>query len=118
MPHKTGPNTYLGYESPNTSGWPSEIREEVKKVYGAYRVKHPGENPRVKSRGARIAWSQARKKYPNQYRNHRKLMIEVKKEMKEHPWIGENAAKKLVANHHGKKKFSEIDINAARMEIV
>lgn len=118
MPHKNGPNTYKGYESPNTNGWPKEIRTEVKEVYGAYREKHPGENPRTKARGSRIAWSQARKKYPKLYRQHRKLQYEVKKEQKEHPWLRKNEAKRIVAEHHGKKKFSDVDINAARLEMI
>lgn len=116
MPNLTGPNTYKGYKSPDTHGWPKPIREEVKKVYGAYREKHPGEDHAIKARGARIAWSQARKKYPQLYRNHRKLMIEVKKEKKEHRWLKQKEAEQIVADHHHKKKFNDVDIDIARSE--
>jgi hypothetical protein len=71
MPDKRGPDTYKGFESPNTDGWPEPIRQEVKHVYGSYRVKHPQESQKVKSRGAQIAWTAARKKYPKEYREHR-----------------------------------------------
>ncbi len=70
MPFKRGRGTYKGYESPNTHGWPKPIREEVRKVYGAWRQKNPGEDPEIKARGSRIAWSAAEKKYPVLYAKH------------------------------------------------
>jgi hypothetical protein len=111
MPHKTGPGTYKGYESPNTSGWPEEIRNEVRKVYGAWRVKNPGENPSTKARGARIAWSIAKKKYPKLFRQHKKdarrLAIETKKELKEHPWAGKKLAGRIGQDHISEGKTSD-----------
>ena len=103
MPHRTGPGTYNGYQSPNTSGWPKEIRDEVRHVYGAYRVKNPGESHAIKGRGARIAWAAARRKYPKLYSRHvrdqRRLAFETKKELKEHPWAGQKTATRIAADH-------------------
>jgi len=95
MPHKKGRGTYKGYESPNTHGWPELIREEVRKVYGAWREKNPGEDPKIKARGARIAWSTARKKYPKLYAQH----IGSIKEGKEHPWAGKKTAERIASDH-------------------
>jgi hypothetical protein len=130
MPHKTGRGTYKGYESPNTEGWPEQIRDEVRRVYGSWRAKHPGENPKIKARGARIAWYVAKRKYPKLYHQHvkdnRHLKIETKKEMKEHPWAGPRTARRIASDHiykeSGKKHSGKtrrirdgIDINAERM---
>lgn len=138
MPHKTGRGTYKGYESPNTEGWPEPIRNEVRRVYGAWREKHPGENPSTKSRGARIAWFTAKRKYPSLYSQHmtrkRQLACETRKELKEHPWAGKKTAGRIAGDHikehssslHGcvpleKKKGKRreyefgIDINSERM---
>lgn len=104
MPHKTGHGTYKGYESPETTGWPKEIRDHVRKVYGAWREKHPGEDPAIKSRGARIAWASAKRKYPDLYSRHEKLIFETKKEMKEHPWAGEKTAERIAEDHLKKAK--------------
>ena len=95
MPYKTGTGTYKGYESPNTHGWPDPIREEVRKVYGAYREKHPGEDHTIKSRGTRIAWSAARKKYPKLYSQH----IGGQKEHKEHPWTSKKTSERIASDH-------------------
>jgi len=103
MPNRRGPHTYKGYMSPDTEGWPKEIREEVRKVYGAYRSKHPGESHETKSRGARIAWSAAKRKYPKLYASHnrdqRQLAFETRREMKEHPWAGKKIAGHLASDH-------------------
>jgi hypothetical protein len=103
MPHRTGPGTYKGYESPITSGWPEEIKTEVRKVYGAWRSKNPGESHATKARGARIAWSAARRKFPDLYRQHvkdsRRLAFETKQELKEHPWAGRKTAARIAADH-------------------
>jgi hypothetical protein len=123
MPHKTGPGTYKGYESPNTSGWPEEIRDEVRRVYGAWRVKNPGENPSTKARGARIAWFTAKRKYPKLFRQHKKdarrLAIETKKELKEHPWAGKKTAGRIAEDHILKEKTqyrgSHLGKNPAKM---
>lgn len=95
MPYKAGRNTYKGYESPNTHGWPQPIREEVRKVYGAWREKNPGEDPKIKSRGARIAWSAARRKYPKLFAQHAGAI----KEKKEHPWASSKTAAKIARDH-------------------
>lgn len=124
MPNLIGKGTYKGYQSPETAGWPEPIREEVKRVYGAYRKKHPGEDQTTKSRGARIAWSTARKKYPQLYSDHKKqsrmIASGTKKEMKEHPWAGRKTATRIASDHIRetlpKKKKHDFDINAARME--
>lgn len=100
MPEKRGPNTYKGYESPNTSGWPEEIRTEVRHVYGAYREKYPGEDPRIKSRGSRIAWSAARRKYPKLYRQHsQQVKRGTSQEHKEHPELSVSTARKIATDH-------------------
>jgi hypothetical protein len=131
MPHKTGHGTYKGYESPETGGWPEPIRNEVRRVYGAWRSKHTGENQAIKSRGARIAWSAARRKYPALYSQHKKqarqLKIETRKEMKEHPWASKKIAGRIAGDHiaenspslstgRKKKRTNDFDINAARQE--
>jgi hypothetical protein len=61
MPNRSGPNTYLGFESPPTGLQPPCIRRMVKQVYGNCRVQHPGENPAKKAMCARIAWSVAKR---------------------------------------------------------
>ena len=100
MPHKTGKGTYKGYQSPETSGWPQPIRDEVRHVYGAWRVKHPGEAHTIKSRGARIAWSAAKRKYPKLYRQHvSQVKRGVRQEHREHPELPVSTAKKLVSDH-------------------
>jgi hypothetical protein len=103
MPHKTGPGTYKGFQSPETGGWPDPIRTEVRKVYGAWRSKHPGENRPTKARGARIAWAAAKRKYPEEFRQHlkdkRRLAIETRQEMKEHPWAGPKTAQRIAQDH-------------------
>ena len=100
MPGKQGPNTYKGYESPNTSGWPEEIRTEVRHVYGAYRSKHPGEDPRIKARGSRIAWSAARRKYPELYRQHsQQVKRGTRQEHKEHPEFSVSTARQIASDH-------------------
>ena len=103
MPHKTGPGTYKGYQSPETGAWPEPIQREVRKVYGAWRSKHPGENRTTKARGARIAWSTAKRKYPILFRQHqkdrRRLAIETRQEMKEHPWAGPKTARRIAQDH-------------------
>jgi len=96
MPHKKGRGTYKGYESPNTHGWPEPIREEVRLVYGAWREKNPGEDPKIKARGSRIAWSTAKKKYPKLYAQH---VRGTKKEQKEHPWAGKKTAERIAEDH-------------------
>ena len=102
MPFKRGPGTHKGYKSPNTKGWPEPIRTEVRLVYGAYREKHPGENPTIKARGSRIAWAAARKKYPELYRQHQKIEREAKKERKEHPWASQQTAERIASDHISK----------------
>jgi hypothetical protein len=103
MPFKTGRGTYKGYQSPNTSGWPKEIRDEVRHTYGAFREKNPGEDHAIKSRGARIAWAAARRKYPRLYSDHqrqqRKIERETRKEMREHPWAGKWVARRIASDH-------------------
>ena len=100
MPHLTGRNTYKGYKSPETSGWPEPIRTEVRHVYGSWRQKHPGESHETKSRGARIAWATARKKFPALYRRH---IAQVRKgtamEHKEHPEFSRGTAKRIALDH-------------------
>ena len=103
MPNKRGPGTYKGYKSPKTTGWPKPIREEVRKTYGAWRSKNPGESHALKTRGSRIAWSRARRKYPVLYRNHLHQQS-VKKEMREHPEIGRKMADQLVRDHEKRNK--------------
>lgn len=121
MPHKTGPGTYKGYQSPNTEGWPQPIRDEVRRVYGSWRSKHPGEDPRIKARGSRIAWYQAKKKFPYLYHTHtRKIQREVRQERIEHPWAGKRTAERIVADHERRKSFRRTriaDLHAtARMQ--
>lgn len=103
MPNKHGQGTYKGYISPVTTGWPKEIRDEVRHVYGAWRVKHPGEDQRTKSRGSRIAWAAARRKYPGLYRQHKaqKKQIErgTREEHKEHPEFSRSTAQKIATDH-------------------
>jgi hypothetical protein len=103
MPDKRGPDTYKGYESPITTGWPEPIRREVRHVYGAWRTKHPGEDPRIKARGSRIAWFAAKRKYPALYRQHvrqaARLQTETRQEMKEHPWAGQRTARRIASDH-------------------
>lgn len=119
MPHKTGRGTYKGYESPESGGWPEPIRDEIRKVYGAYREKHPGEHRETKARGARIAWSTAKRKYPKLYRAHQRLSRETKKEMKEHPWAGRKTAERIATDHIRKHRSKyDYDINAARIEAI
>jgi hypothetical protein len=100
MPNKHGQGTYKGYISPVTTSWPGEIREEVRKVYGAYRVNHPGEDHATKSRGARIAWAAAKRKYPDLYRKH---VSQVKRgeriEHKEHPEFSKKIARQIATDH-------------------
>jgi hypothetical protein len=106
MPNKKGPNTYKGYESPNTHGWPEPIQKEVRHVYGAWREKNPGEDPKLKSRGSRIAWSAAKRKYPELYNQHirdeRRLKIGAKIEKKEHPWASKKTAERIAGDHVSK----------------
>jgi len=108
MPNRRGPNTSHGYLSPKTEGWPKPIREEVKHVYGAYRVKHPGESHATKGRGARIAWAAARRKYPKLYRDYisRQKQIErgTKIEHKEHPEFALSTARRIATDHVNKGK--------------
>lgn len=111
MPNRRGPNTSHGFLSPNTRGWPDPIRNEVKHVYGAWRVKHPGEDHRTKSRGARIAWAAARRKYPKLYRDHvsREKQIErgTKIEHREHPEFSLSTARRIATDHvnEGKHEY-------------
>jgi hypothetical protein len=100
MPYKKGPGTYKGYQSPDTGGWPEPIRDEVRRVYGSWRSKHPGEDPKIKARGSRIAWFTAKKKYPRLYRQHvQKVRKETRKEMVEHPWAGQRIAQRIAEDH-------------------
>ena len=62
MPFKRGPNTYKGYLSPPTGDNPLHIKNVVRKVYGACRVQHPGEDPAAKSFCARVAWAAAKRR--------------------------------------------------------
>lgn len=101
MPHKTGRNTYKGYKSPESTNWPKPIRNHVRRVYGAWRRKHPGESPAIKARGSRIAWSSAKKKYPGLYEHHQKFEKGVQQEMKEHPWAGRKTAERIESDHEG-----------------
>jgi hypothetical protein len=116
MPHMRGPGTHKGYLSPKTGGWPPEVRDEVRRVYGAYRVKHPGESQVVKSRGARIAWSTARRKYPEAFRKHQLIEQESRKELKEHPWVGRAGARRIAEDHMKKTKdlMDPVQIKPAR----
>jgi hypothetical protein len=108
MPHRTGRGTYKGYESPETSGWPKPIQDTVRRVYGGWRVRHPGENPTIKARGARIAWYVAKRKYPHLYKEHvqeqHRLRTETRKEMKEHPWAGQKTAQRIATDHITKQE--------------
>jgi hypothetical protein len=104
MPNRKGPDTYKGYKSPNTSGWPKPIRQEVKKVYGAFREKHPGESHATKSKGSRIAWSIARRKYPRLYAQHTRREKGIEQEMKEHPWANKKTAARIVMDHERTSK--------------
>jgi len=117
MPNKHGPGTYKGFQSPNTEGWPPEIREEVRRVYGAYREKHPQENHEVKARGARIAWAEARRKYPEAYRQHVSLIKrESRQELKEHPWTGKRNAMRIAEDHAREGKLEPVQVMPARTE--
>lgn len=113
MPNKTGPGTYKGYQSPETSGWPEPIRKTVRRTYGAWRSKHPGESKAIKTRGSRIAWSSARRRYPALYRAHQKQKIsfqkDVRQEQKEHPWAGRSEATRITVDHW-KKQHRNIPI--------
>lgn len=63
MPNKRGPNTYKGFLSPPTTGYPKSVRDTVKHVYGLIRAKQGGsELPADKASAARIAWYVALKK--------------------------------------------------------
>lgn len=97
MPNKRGPDTYKGFQSPKSTDWPKPIRRQVRRVYGAWRRKHPQEDPAIKARGSRIAWSSAKRKYPKLYAEHQNK--EVKQEMKEHPWAGKKVAKRIAHDH-------------------
>jgi hypothetical protein len=99
MPNKHGQETYKGYISPVTTGYPKEIRDEVRHVYGAWRVKHPGEYPRTKSRGARIAWAAAKRKYPELFRKHKQIERGTRQEHKEHPEFSKSTARKIATDH-------------------
>jgi hypothetical protein len=116
MPNRTGPGTYKGFKSPETGGWPEPIREEVRKVYGAWRSKNPGEDHATKARGARIAWAAARRKYPDLYRYHvkdsRRLEIETRKEMKEHPWAGRTTAHRIALDHARRHRVADLHATA------
>lgn len=108
MPNLSGPGTYKGYQSPETSGWPGPIRETVTRTYGAWRSKHPGESKAIKTRGSRIAWSTARRKYPALYRSYQKERIafqkDVRQEQKEHPWSSREVATKITMDHWKKNR--------------
>ena len=101
MPYKHGPGTYKGYQSPNTRGYPVGVRNTVRRVYGAYRSDHPGEDREIKARGSRIAWAAAKKKYPEAFQ---KIEQETKKEQKEHPWASKRTARRIAADHVGKAR--------------
>ena len=64
MPRKRGSNTYKGYESPPTTGYPPAVREFMRTCYGSCRENNPGEIPARKSRCTRVCWTGARKKFP------------------------------------------------------
>jgi hypothetical protein len=91
MPNATGPDTYKGYTSPNSHGWPTAIRNEVRRVYGAYRKKYPGQ---PKERAAQIAWATAEAKYPEQYHTHIEKMDRAQ-------------ARRSMKSHHRKPHFPE-----------
>ena len=61
MPHKHGPNTYHGYESPPHGNISPHEAHILKVVYGTCREQHPGENPANKELCARIAWAAAKR---------------------------------------------------------
>lgn len=99
MPFKRGPGTYKGFQSPNTRGWSRPVRMHVRRVYGAYRQKNPGESRAVKTRGSRIAWASARRKFPQEFSRHERIQRGAKIEKKEHPWASEKTATRIATNH-------------------
>jgi hypothetical protein len=120
MPHKRGPGTYKGFQSPDTAGWPAPIRQEVRKVYGAYREKHPQEDRKVKARGAQIAWSAARRKYPKQYRAHVSMVNrEARQEHKEHPWLSREGSRRVAQDHireRAQRRLRPVTVHPAKTE--
>ena len=119
MPNKSGPGTYKGYESPESSGWPGPIRETVRKTYGAWRSKHPRESKAIKTRGSRIAWATARRKYPALYHSYQKEKIafqkDVRQERKEHPWSSRAIATKITMDHW-RKAHRKIPVRSMPMK--
>lgn len=49
------------WQPPNAGDAPKEVKDILRKVYTAYRNKHPQEVASVKARGAKIAWTAVRK---------------------------------------------------------
>jgi hypothetical protein len=120
MPDKRGPNTYKGFESPKTTGWPKPIRKEVRHVYGAYRRKNPGEPSKIKARGSRIAWATARRKFPRLYAQHNRIERGTQQEMKEHPWAGRKTAAHIERDHERikEKKIHTGNLQEAREKYI
>lgn len=49
------------YQPPEAGDAPDEVKAILKAVYTQYREKHPGEDPEVKARGAKMAWGAVRR---------------------------------------------------------
>ena len=127
MPHLKGRGTYKGYKSPATTGYPKEVQDHVRRVYGAYREKHPGENPKVKARAARIAWASAKREYPDAFRKHDQIVRGTKIERKEHPTLSDKQVETVARDHiredpnaypPRKMKANRAEIEAARIAAI
>ncbi len=49
------------WQPPSAGDAPSEVKAILRKVYSAYRDKNPKEDPKVKAKGAKIAWAAVHK---------------------------------------------------------
>ena len=63
MPNRKGPGTHLGYLTPPPGKHTKQYANELRIVYGACRMKNPGESPAAKSKCAKIAHTVAKAKY-------------------------------------------------------
>ena len=57
MPDKRGRNTYAGYEQPPAHGHSPAEQHVLRVTYGTCRTHNPGEDPALKEKCAREAWS-------------------------------------------------------------